>query len=136
MTEATERDRRAAAKAQAEPLRLLLGGQVNAGKSSLINALLNEIRAASDALPLTSEFTAYELKREGVPQALIIDSPGLDSPEQPLESSSRRRRRPISSFGSRAPCAPTASLTRARSMPSAPISPSGRTVAARPCCSC
>ncbi len=85
LTKATERDRRAAAKAQAEPLRLLLGGQVNAGKSSLINALLSEIRAASDALPLTSEFTAYELKREGVSQALILDSPGLDSPEQRLD---------------------------------------------------
>ncbi len=85
VTEATERDRRAASKVQAEPLRLLLGGQVNAGKSSLINALLNEIRAASDALPLTSAFTAYELKREGVPQALILDSPGLDSLEQPLD---------------------------------------------------
>jgi uncharacterized protein len=85
LTKATERDRRAAAKAQAEPLRLLVGGQVNAGKSSLINALLSEIRAASDALPLTNEFTAYELKREGVPQALILDSPGLDSPEQRLD---------------------------------------------------
>ncbi len=84
LTEASERDRRAASKVQAEPLRLLLGGQVNAGKSSLINALLNEIRAGSDVLPLTSEFTAYELKRDGVPQALILDSPGLDSLQQPL----------------------------------------------------
>lgn len=85
LTKATERDRRAAAKAQAEPLRLLVAGQVNAGKSSLINALLNEIRAASDALPLTNDFTAYELRREGAPQALILDSPGLVSPEQPLD---------------------------------------------------
>ena len=84
ITEATERDRKAP-KLQAEPLRLLIGGQVNAGKSSLINALLNEIRAASDALPLTNQFTAYEIKREGAPQALILDSPGLDSLEQPLE---------------------------------------------------
>jgi hypothetical protein len=85
LTQASERDRRTTVKVQAEPLRLLLGGQVNAGKSSLINALLNEIRAGSDALPLTSDYTAYELKREGAPQALILDSPGLDSLDQPLE---------------------------------------------------
>ena len=58
---------------------------MNAGKSSLINALLNEIRAGSDALPLTNQLTAYEIKRDGAPQALILDSPGLDSLEQPLE---------------------------------------------------
>jgi predicted GTPase len=84
ITEATERDRKAP-KLQAEPLRLLVGGQVNAGKSSLINALLKEIRAGSDALPLTNQFTAYEIRREGAPQVLILDSPGLDSLEQPLE---------------------------------------------------
>jgi hypothetical protein len=85
ITEVTERDLRAKAKAPAEPLRLLIGGQVNAGKSSLINALLNEVRAGSDALPLTNEFTAYEMKREGAPEALIIDSPGLDNFKQPLD---------------------------------------------------
>ncbi len=58
ITEVTERDLRANAKVEAEPLRLLIGGQVNAGKSSLINALLNEVRAGSDALPLTNEFTS------------------------------------------------------------------------------
>jgi predicted GTPase len=85
VTAATERDRRAASKVQAEPLRILLGGQVKAGKSSLINALLHEVRAASDVLPLTGKFTAYELKRDGVPQALILDSPGLVSLEEPLD---------------------------------------------------
>ncbi len=82
---ASERDRRESAKVQAEPLRLLVAGQVKAGKSSLINALLNEVRAASDVLPLTNAFTAYEIKRDGVPQALILDSPGLISVHQPLE---------------------------------------------------
>ncbi|MBI4724833.1 MAG: 50S ribosome-binding GTPase [Rhodomicrobium sp.] len=85
VTEATERDLRASAKVQAEPLRLLVCGQVNAGKSALINALINQVRAASDVLPLTDRFTAYELKREGVPQALILDSPGLTSLDEPLE---------------------------------------------------
>ena len=39
ITEASARDRHAAAQVQAEPLRLLVCGQVKAGKSSLINAL-------------------------------------------------------------------------------------------------
>jgi hypothetical protein len=85
ITEAAGRDRRNAALAQAEPLRLLVCGQVKAGKSSLINALLGEVRAAPDVLPLTDRFMAYELKREGVPQAVILDSPGLASLDEPLE---------------------------------------------------
>ena len=43
------------------------------------------MRAAPDVLPLTDRFTAYELKRQGVPQALILDSPGLASLDEPLE---------------------------------------------------
>jgi hypothetical protein len=86
VTEISERDRRAAAGVQAEPLRLLVCGQVNAGKSSLINALIDEVKAASDVLPLTNDFTAYELKRDGVPQAMILDSPGLGSAGHSLEN--------------------------------------------------
>jgi uncharacterized protein len=85
VTEATERDRRNAAQVKAEPLRLLVCGQVKAGKSSLINALLGEVRAAPDVLPLTDRYMAYELKRQGAPQALILDSPGLANLEEPLE---------------------------------------------------
>jgi GTP-binding protein EngB required for normal cell division len=61
----------------AEPLRLLVAGQVSAGKSSLLNALAAEVRAAVDALPATARFTPYRLIREGLPAALVIDSPGL-----------------------------------------------------------
>ncbi|MGB8738360.1 MAG: GTPase [Rhodomicrobium sp.] len=85
ITEASARDRRAAAQVQAEPLRLLVCGQVKAGKSSLVNALAGEVRAAADVLPLTNKFTAYELKHQGVPQAVIVDSPGLASLDEPLE---------------------------------------------------
>jgi predicted GTPase len=91
----TRRDRAAAAEAPAEPLRILVAGQVSAGKSSLINALSDAVRAAVDALPATASFAAYELSRpdvsrldasrpdsaEGVrrgrPAALLLDSPGL-----------------------------------------------------------
>ena len=63
----------------AEPLRIMVAGQVSAGKSSLINALGGEIRAAVDALPTTSRFVPYQLTRAEVPAALLIDSPGLEA---------------------------------------------------------
>ncbi len=76
VTEATRQDRIEGQKLT-EPLRILIAGLVGAGKSSLVNALSEEVRAAADVLPATKGFTAYELKREGSPEALLIDSPGL-----------------------------------------------------------
>ena len=73
----TERDR--ASAPIAEPLRLLVAGQVSAGKSSLINALMREVNAAVDMLPTTATFTAYELKHDTLPPVLLIDSPGIQS---------------------------------------------------------
>ena len=61
----------------AEPLRILIAGQSGAGKSSLINALGREVLTVVDALPATSDFTPYQLEREGFPTAILIDSPGL-----------------------------------------------------------
>ncbi len=75
VTKATREDR--SEERLAEPLRILIAGQVGAGKSSLVNALAGEVKAAADVLPATRGFTAYELKREGSPEALLIDSPGL-----------------------------------------------------------
>ncbi len=62
-----------------EPLRILIAGQVGAGKSSLINALAGEIQAAVDVLPTTTGFVAYELRKSGFPAAQLIDSPGLST---------------------------------------------------------
>ena len=67
-----------AAGSVAEPLRIMVAGQVSAGKSSVINALGGEIRAAVDVLPTTSRFVPYALTRSGLPAALLIDSPGLE----------------------------------------------------------
>lgn len=56
---------------------LAIIGQVKAGKSSLINALLGERRAATDVLPLTNEVTRYELISPGVPSKLdLLDTTG------------------------------------------------------------
>lgn len=69
--------------AEGEPVRILVAGQSGAGKSSLINALASLAEAAVDVLPATAEFKAYQLTREGMPAALIIDSPGLAGADVP-----------------------------------------------------
>jgi predicted GTPase len=66
----------AAAEAR-EPLRILVAGQTGAGKSSLVNALASAVEAKVDALPATQSFTAYKLTHEGLPSALLVDSPGI-----------------------------------------------------------
>jgi predicted GTPase len=77
VTSATRKDLDAAEVRHAEPVRILVAGQTGSGKSSLVNALSNAVEAAVDALPTTERFTAYRLTRDGLPAALIIDSPGL-----------------------------------------------------------
>jgi predicted GTPase len=67
--------------ATSAPLRLLLAGRSGSGKSSLLNALANEIHAAADALPQTRAYTAYEVQRDGKPPVVLVDSPGLTRPE-------------------------------------------------------
>ena len=64
-----------AARKAAEPIRILIAGQVGAGKSSLINALLKKPDAAVDSLPVTQDFTAYIMTRQPPPDLLFIDSP-------------------------------------------------------------
>jgi len=61
-----------------EPLRILVLGQVKAGKSSLINALFGELRAAVDVVPRTTGVEAYLLEREGVHRAILFDTAGYE----------------------------------------------------------
>lgn len=60
-------------------LRMLVAGQTNAGKSTLINGLLGEIGAGVDVLALTAEYEGYVLQQEGLPPAYLIDSPGIEN---------------------------------------------------------
>jgi predicted GTPase len=51
---------------------IVVFGQVKAGKSSLINALLGERRAATDILPATAGVERYDLRPEGIPSHLVL----------------------------------------------------------------
>lgn len=57
---------------QVQRITVTLVGQVKAGKSSLINALLGEQRARTDVLPATDEVERYELNTPGVPTKLVL----------------------------------------------------------------
>ena len=59
-------------------LRLLVAGGPNAGKSRLARAMLGELGGVVDVKPLTSDFEGYELRRDGLPLAYVIDSPAID----------------------------------------------------------
>lgn len=61
-----------------EPLRILVIGQVKAGKSSLVNALFGETKAAVDVVPRTRDVDAYLLERDGLQRAIILDTAGYD----------------------------------------------------------
>ncbi|MCC7251443.1 GTPase [Hyphomicrobium sp.] len=86
VSEETAADQAAVSQTRTEPLRILVAGQTGVGKSSLVNALAKEARAATDALPATSAFTPYMLEREGLPAALVVDSPGLGTDPKTLEA--------------------------------------------------
>jgi predicted GTPase len=59
------------------PLRILVIGQAGVGKSSLINALGNEVQAAVDVRPSSDGFMSHALSRDDVPLTLITESPSL-----------------------------------------------------------
>jgi predicted GTPase len=67
---------KAAASVAPEPLRLLVLGQVSSGKSSLLNAMFGELKSAVGYLPTTASITPYLLERDGLQQAIILDSAG------------------------------------------------------------
>jgi uncharacterized protein len=60
------------AKTKPVGVSIALIGQVKAGKSSMVNALLGERKAATDVLPLTSEVTKYDLVSPGVATHLVL----------------------------------------------------------------
>ncbi|MCS6849621.1 MAG: 50S ribosome-binding GTPase [Gemmataceae bacterium] len=67
----------ASVSAAARSVTLTLLGQVKAGKSSLVNALLGERRAATNVLPTTAQVTRYELPApEADAKLVLLDTVG------------------------------------------------------------
>ena len=65
-------------------LRILLLGQVKAGKSSLVNALFAMPHAATDVVPTTTQLTSYVLDRPDLGGTLIVsDMGGYEDPHVP-----------------------------------------------------
>jgi uncharacterized protein len=90
---AQQSDLAAAATRPLAPVRILLIGQVSAGKSSLLNALAQEVRAAVGPLPTTSRVSEHQLELDGLPAAILVDMPGLNdeitTPEELLRQTER-----------------------------------------------
>lgn len=78
VTQASLQDIEALDAIEAEPIRILVLGQTGSGKSSLINLLTQSLDANVDVVPATRLQVSYRVTREGLPAALLIDTPGLD----------------------------------------------------------
>jgi predicted GTPase len=67
-------------------LQILVLGQVKAGKSSLVNALFGEVKAATDSVPTTMQLTPYVFERPGVDGKIVLcDMGGYEDPSAPPE---------------------------------------------------
>jgi uncharacterized protein len=61
----------------AGPVRILLAGQVNAGKSSLLNAMAEQVQRTVGATPTLDDPAELMLKLGGRPEVVLIDTPGI-----------------------------------------------------------
>lgn len=62
------------------PLTLLIAGQPNTGKSSLINALSGRSRAVVSPLTCEAAFSVHALEEETAGELALVDSAGLEGP--------------------------------------------------------
>jgi uncharacterized protein len=68
------------------PLTVIVVGQVNAGKSSLINALKEDCVAEVDATPATAGFHHHHVQLNGELDVYLTDTPGLDGSEATVKA--------------------------------------------------
>lgn len=61
-----------------DPLRICMIGQISAGKSSIINALLGGMKAEINRLPSTDRAVVYQCSFDGLDVIHLVDLPGLD----------------------------------------------------------
>ncbi len=84
MRAASRLDMSGAERTPLGPVRILMVGQVNAGKSSLLNALAQEIRGTVGPVPTTTQAVEHRIEQEGRPTVTLVDMPGLDERNLPL----------------------------------------------------
>ncbi len=65
-----------------EPLRVTVVGQINAGKSSVINAITEKMVAEVSILPSTDNITVYDCNIDGIDAIKFIDLPGLNGSQE------------------------------------------------------
>ena len=68
-----------------DPLRICMIGQVSAGKSAIINALMGNMKAEINRLPSTDQITIYQCSFEGLDTIHLVDLPGLDGNDKIYE---------------------------------------------------
>ena len=68
-------------ESELKPLSVMFVGQLNAGKSSLINALKQQCVAETDPLPATSGLHYHPMRLPNDLEIYLIDTPGLDGKE-------------------------------------------------------
>lgn len=61
-----------------DPVRVVIIGQMNAGKSSLINALTKKSQTEVDSMPATDDISVHPVMIDGEEHLRFIDTPGLD----------------------------------------------------------
>jgi hypothetical protein len=66
------------------PVRIVFVGQTSAGKSTLVNALLNAEHAETDAAATTADLVTYQTEIAGI-ACNFLDSEGLDGSAQSLD---------------------------------------------------
>lgn len=61
-----------------EPLRVVIVGQINAGKSSVVNALVEKMVAEVSMLPATDKIAVHKCKIDNIDLLNLVDTFGLD----------------------------------------------------------
>jgi uncharacterized protein len=69
-----------------DPLRICMIGQISAGKSSIINAVLGNMKAEINRLPSTDRVTIYQCSFDALDTIHLVDLPGLDGNHRNDES--------------------------------------------------
>jgi predicted GTPase len=77
IAEARAVDQAGAAAKVDDPVRIVLAGQVNSGKSSLVNAMAQEVLSEVSVIPTPAGVVDHVLRMEAKPALILTDTPGL-----------------------------------------------------------